>query len=161
MDNADEKPYLPLTEGTEPASVMAAAGDYELGENPFITLLEKAICLPGVKVNRTTLLMEAYKLSGTKIESGNAFEKIDLEQMDKAANSWIRKNVTASSGTAFLLGIPGSIAMVASIPADIMQNFAFSLRLAQQLAYIYGFDDLFEDDELSEQSRNTLIAFWE
>jgi len=50
--------------------------------------------------------------------------------------------------------------MAATIPADIMQNFAFTLRLAQQLAYIYGFENLFsEDNEMNEKTRNTLITF--
>ena len=133
--------------------------NYELGENPIITLMEKAIAIPGVKVNRTTFLMETYKLSGTVIESEDVFSKISLEQMDKAATSIINKNVTASSSASFFLGLPGGVALVASMPADVMQNFAFSLRLAQQLAYVYGFENLFENEEMSEKTRNTLIAF--
>ena len=141
------------------ANVLEAIENYELGENPLITLIEKAVALPGVRVKRTPFLMETYHLTGTVIEDENAFSEISLEQMDKAASSIIAKNVTASSSTAFVLGLPGGVAMAASIPADIMQNFAFSLRLAQQLAYVYGFDDLFENDEMSEETRNTLIAF--
>jgi len=138
---------------------LEAIENYELGENPLITLIEKAIMLPGVKVNRTAFLMETYQLSGTMVEDKNVFSQISLEEMDKAASSTIAKNVTASSSAAFVLGLPGGIAMAASVPADVMQNFAFSLRLAQQLAYIYGFDDLFENKEMSEETRNTLIAF--
>ena len=140
-------------------SLLLAVENYDLGENPILTLLEKAVALPGVKVNRTTFLMETYNLSGTMIENENIFLQISLEQMDKAGSSIIAKNVTASSFTAFALGLPGGFAMAASIPADIMQNFAFSLRLAQQLAYIYGFNDLFENNEMSEKTRNTLITF--
>jgi hypothetical protein len=134
-------------------------GNYELGENPLIGILEKAVSLPGVKIKRTTFLMETYQLSGTVIESEDVFSQISLEQMDKEASTIIARNVTASSSVAFVLGLPGGIAMMASVPADVMQNFAFSLRLAQQLAYVYGFEELFENDEMSEKTQNTLIAF--
>ena len=100
----------------------------DLGENPLITLFEKTIELPKVKVNRTAFLMETYNLSGTDIESKESielFSKISLEQMDKAASSVIAKNVTVSSTTAFALGLPGGYAMALSIPADIMQTFAY------------------------------------
>jgi len=138
---------------------LEALENYELGENPLIVLLEKAISLPGVKIKRTTFLMETYQLSAIAVESEDIFSQISLEQMDKEANTIIAQNVTASSATAFVLGLPGGIVMAASVPADVMQNFAFSLRLAQQLAYTYGFDELFENGEMSEKTRNTLIAF--
>jgi len=134
--------------------------DLELNENPLILLLEKAMSFPGVKINRTAFLIETYRLNGTDVESKNVAELVSLEQMDNAAKKFITTNVTQSSGAAFILGLPGGLAMAVTIPTDIMQNFAFSLRLAQQLAYIYGFESLFTiDNEMNDEARNTMIAF--
>lgn len=122
-------------------------------------LIDKSISLPGVKVNRTSFLMEVYGLSNNSIYDKAFFDGLDIRSMDKIANSVIAKNVTVSSTASFALGLPGGLTMAASIPADVMQNFGFSLRLAQQLAYIYGFEDIFEDDKLTERSKNTLLVF--
>jgi len=134
--------------------------EMDFSENPLLTVLEKAIKIPGVKINRGAFLMKTYDLSGTDVDSKDISELVSLEQMDKAANKFITTNVTQSSAAAFGLGLPGGFAMAASIPADIMQNFAFSLRLSQQLAYIYGFENLFpENSEMNEKTKHTLIAF--
>lgn len=141
-------------------NLLSSIEEMDAKDNLLIAMLEKAMKVPMVKINRGTFLMETYNLSGIEIESENIFESISLEQMDKAAKRFIADNVTKSSSAAFLLGLPGGFAMGATIPADIMQNFAFSLRLAQQLAYIYGFNDLFtENGDMNDKTRNTLIAF--
>lgn len=56
-----------------------------------------------------------------------------------------------------MAGLPGGFTMAATIPADAMQFFAVSIRLAQELAYIYGFDDIWEGDE--EDIRNQLTLY--
>ena len=134
--------------------------DIDLSGNILLKMLDKAISLPGVKINRIAFLMDIYSLSPEDAQSDNVSDLLTLKLMDDAANKFIAANVTQSSAAAFFLGLPGGLAMAATIPADIMQNFAFTLRLAQQLAYIYGFENLFsEDNEMNEKTRNTLITF--
>jgi hypothetical protein len=138
------------------------SGIEELGlsENPLLAILDKVMNFPYMKINRKTFLIEIYGLSGTDVDNKSVSELISLEQMDNAANKFITSNVTQSTGTAFILGLSGGLTMAATIPADIIQNFTFSLRLAQQLAYIYGFEDLFaENNEMNDTTRYTLIAF--
>lgn len=45
--------------------------------------------------------------------------------------------------------------------ADVTQFFGFALNLAQQLAYLYGQDDLFDkaQEELSEEAKLRLIVY--
>ena len=149
-----------MIDETNESLILSTIEEIDLSENPILTILDKAMSLPGVKINRTAFLMETYLLSGTDAENKNVSELIPLEQMDNAAKKYITTNVTQSSGTAFVLGLPGGLAVAATIPADIMQNFAFSLRLAQQLAYIYGFENLFtENNEMNDKTRHTLISF--
>jgi len=134
--------------------------EVDLNENPLIAILDKAMNLPHVKINRTSFLIEIYHLSGTDADNKNVSELVTLEQMDDAAKKYITNNVTQSSMVAFALGLPGGFAMAGTIPADIMQSFAYSLRLAQQLAYIYGFEDLFtKNNEMNDKTRYTLITF--
>ena len=65
-----------------------------------------------------------------------------------------------ASGTSVLAGIPGGLALAITIPTDVVQFYAFSLKLAQELGYIYGFDDLWASrDELSEDAQNTLLLY--
>lgn len=52
------------------------------------------------------------------------------------ANACIRDNVLLASGTSVVAGLPGGLAMAITIPANIAQFYAFSLKLAQELGYI-------------------------
>lgn len=143
----------------EKEMILSETDEMDLDSSPLMVLLVKAMGFPYIKVNRTTFLMETYHLSEVDI-NGRFAELVSLKQMDAAAKEYIAKNVTQSTATAFALGLPGGFAMAATIPADIMQNFAFSLRLAQQMAYIYGFDNLYADNnEMDEKARYTMIAF--
>ena len=50
--------------------------------------------------------------------------------------------------------------MAATIPADIAQFYGYSLKLAQEISYIYGYHDLWNNqDELTEEAKNTLILY--
>ncbi|MCG1644099.1 hypothetical protein K4V23_10815 [Staphylococcus epidermidis] len=50
--------------------------------------------------------------------------------------------------------------MGATIPEDMAQFYGFALKLAQEISYIYGHNDLFDDNnELTEESKNELIIF--
>ena len=50
--------------------------------------------------------------------------------------------------------------MAVTIPTDVAQFYAFSLKLAQELGYIYGYDDLWASrNELSEEAKNTLLLY--
>ena len=50
--------------------------------------------------------------------------------------------------------------MAATIPADILQFFGMSLRLAQELSYLYGADDLWENGKVDDEKvKNQLILY--
>lgn len=64
-----------------------------------------------------------------------------------------------SSAASFVSGLPGGVAVVASIPADILQFYGMSINLAQKLMYLYGYPDMYNDDKLTEEGKNSLIVF--
>ena len=46
-----------------------------------------------------------------------------------------------------IAGIPGGFALLATVPADTAQYLGHMLRVAQKLAYLYSWPDLFEEDD--------------
>ena len=50
--------------------------------------------------------------------------------------------------------------MAATIPADVMQFFGMALRLAQELSYLYGADDLWQNGIVDEEKiKSQLIMY--
>ena len=54
------------------------------------------------------------------------------------ANKRILAETSKSSAASFAMGLPGGVAMGVTIPADLAQFFGMSLRLAQELSYLFG-----------------------
>ena len=128
-------------------------------------VLEQVVKLPVVKVDRSKFLVDKFskeldpKDISTLLEQGPS-SLLSQEILDRVANACIMDNVLLASGTSVLAGLPGGIAMAITIPADVAQFYAFSLKLAQELGYIYGYDDLWASrDELSEDAQNTLLLY--
>lgn len=85
---------------------------------------------------------------------------LSKKELDRAAQKCINQAVMQSSAISFATGIPGGLAMAATIPADIAQFYGYSLKLAQEISYIYGYHDLWNNqDELTEEAKNTLILY--
>lgn len=67
-------------------------------------------------------------------------------ELDNIANATIHKRSLKSAGVGFAAGVPGGIAMAGTIPADLTQFFGHSMILAQELAYLYGHENLWLDE---------------
>ena len=136
------------------------------GNNKFELALTTALKIPGVKVDRTSFLIKELSnhVSEEKINQAiksNTIEAgIDLFVLDKIAKNIVSKRTTQTAGASFVAGLPGGLAMAATIPADTLQFFGVALRIAQELAYLYGFEDLWKDDSIdSERVKNELTLF--
>ena len=124
----------------------------------------KAIQIPGVKVYRNKFLEEIFSskvdLLENIINNGPIGVGITREEINNIANRLIMKRTSQSSIASFAAGIPGGLAMAATIPADILQFFGMSLRLAQELSYLYGADDLWENGKIDDEKvKNQLILY--
>ena len=81
--------------------------------------------------------------------------------MDKIADEVIKFERNAVSGISVALGMPGGVAMAATIPADIAQYYGYMIRAAQKLLYLFGFPELDTSDEaiaLDTDSINSLTV---
>lgn len=124
----------------------------------------KAIQIPGVKVDRNKFLAEIFSSKVDWLESiinnGPVEAGITREEINNIGNKLIMKRTSQSSIASFAAGIPGGLAMAATIPADILQFFGMSLRLAQELSYLYGADDLWENGKVDDEKvKNQLILY--
>lgn len=126
-------------------------------------IIESSLKLPFVKVDRREFLIKIFKDKiddyEKLIEDGptSFFSKVEL---DSIVDRIINKEVLASSGMSFAAGVPGGLTMAATIPADIIQFYGYALRLAQEISYIYGYENILDDDsQLTEEGKNTLILY--
>lgn len=100
--------------------------------------------VPGLLIDRDSFLNTAFsnKLNRKQLESlileGN-YRDIPIEILDSVADTYISKTRLSTTSASFLTGLPSSLpALPATVTADVTQSFAFYIRIAQQLAYIYG-----------------------
>lgn len=124
--------------------------------NSIESIVTNLLKIPGIKVDRSDLLMKTYKKYlptdkiPTLISKGSIEAGIPVETISKKAKSLINNRALQSSRLSFLAGLPGGFALFGTIPADTIQTFAAALILAQELVYLYGDEDLWEDDFLDE-----------
>lgn len=134
-------------------------------DNTLIQVIESAVKLPGIKVNRESFLVSVFKnvdpdLRDTILRIGPVEAGIDREDIRKKAIAIVNDRTIKSTGMSFAAGLPGGIAMAATIPADTIQYFAVALRMAQEIAYLYGEEDLWTEGTLSsEKIMNTLVVY--
>lgn len=114
-------------------------------------LLAYLLNTPGARVDREKFLAKLYKVSEDDIRNNNY--TVSFAKRKHLANYRIKSNVRNSSGMSFLSGIPGGLAMAGTIPADIVQNMIYSIRLVQELVYIYDYQDVLDADEKIESDR--------
>ena len=127
-------------------------------------IISKAIQIPGVKVNRKQFLAEQFASKVNNLEEildkGPIEAGVKRDDIKLLSKKLILARTSQSSIASFVAGIPGGLAMAATIPADILQFFGITLRLAQELSYLYGAQDLWNDGMIDDEKvRNQLILY--
>ena len=137
--------------------------------NKYITpeeIIAQVIKLPNVKVDRAAFLQKELiryypeETVKTAIEHNPAYAGIDKQGINKIADQVIQNETNKVSGISFAAGLPGGFALAASIPADVIQYFAFTVKAIQEIAYLYGFDELdFADEEADSYTMDQILIF--
>ncbi|MET7403078.1 hypothetical protein ABZS66_57320 [Dactylosporangium sp. NPDC005572] len=146
---------------------MTASEVVENSESRFAAVLGASARLPGVRINRAAYLRSALARYCSEEEIAAAIAEtpaaagIPLEVLDRAANESIRFETAKVTALSAAAGIPGFVGMIAVVPADLAQYFGHVLRIAQKLAYIYSWPDLFSDDgeDLDDATKGMLTLF--
>ena len=144
----DEEPEVsyeevPL-EGVEVPEELSLSDDEALAYK----LLKRAAAIKGVAIDRDAYLRSELAgiydpetvqaaLATSPFKAGISSEKID-----GLAGAAITLEASKVAGLSALAGIPGGLAALGTIPADILQFFAHSLRVEQKLSYLYGWESL-------------------
>lgn len=123
-----------------------------------------AVQIPGVKVNRKQFLAEQFASKADNLKEildiGPIEAGIKRENIILLSKKLILARTSQSSIASFVAGIPGGLAMAATIPADILQFFGMALRLAQELSYLYGAQDLWTDGKIDDDKiKNQLMLY--
>lgn len=128
------------------------------------SIITSAVQIPGVKVSRSKFLAETFATEDVAIQDvldyGPVAARIPQDRLTTIANKLILKRTSQSSIASFAAGIPGGLAMAAIIPADVLQFFGMALKLAQELSYLYGAQDLWQDGQIDDEKvKNQLLLY--
>lgn len=132
-------------------------------ESVALNVINESLKLPFIKVDRSDFLTKTFSnkiddMPKLLKEGPQAF--FSKEELDRIASNVINSNVLKSSSISFASGLPGGVAIAATIPADMAQFYGYSLKLAQEISYVYGYQNIWTNqDELTEDAKNTLILY--
>jgi uncharacterized membrane protein len=128
----------------------------------WFTVLDTALKLPGAKIDREVFLQKTYEKycdqnTVDRIMQDGAYEAgIEVTLMDRMANDIISYHANIATTSSFIAGIPGGLAMAATIPADVAQFYYHVIVAAQQIAYIFGLKSI---DEAGNNFKEMLTIF--
>jgi hypothetical protein len=103
----------------------------------FTSVIEGAAKLPLVRIDRTEFLTRNLSKLCTPaqlqkaITEGTLHADIPIEKLDKLAKDVINAETIKVTAVSAAAGIPGGLAMAATIPADLVQFYGHIIRIAQ------------------------------
>ena len=132
------------------------------GEIDVDDIIIMGLRIPGIRIKRDDFLhreLQRYYPESTILDAINytpAHAHISKKDIDHIANEVIQYERNCVSGISAALGIPGGVAIAATIPADIAQYYGYMLRAAQKLMYLYGFPEIDTSEKTSQFDSETI-----
>lgn len=129
-----------------------------------IATIGVAAKLPVVRVDREAFLRKQFAGSAhlDAILKDGPHTVFTTEALERRANAIVRTSTAKTATVSFATGLPSNlVTMIPAGAADVVSYFGFALNMAQQLAYLFGEDDVFDgsSDEISEEAKVRLIAY--
>ncbi len=135
-------------------------------ELTFEKVLMTAIRTPGVKINREKFLRKELikycpeNVINEAIISNPAKAGVSKEIINKISKQVINYETTKVTSISVASGIPGGVVAIGAAAADITLYFASVLRIVQELAYLYGFEQFdWNEDNIDSETMNFLLLF--
>lgn len=133
----------------------------------FEQVLNQAVQVPLVKIDRNNFLRRELtarigdcEIVECAVQHNPAYAGISLEIIDSIALTCIDYETKKVSIMSCAAGIPGGVAIVATVPVDLVQYLAHILRIAQKLAYLYGWDDFCDSSgNMTDETLSILTLF--
>ncbi len=120
--------------------------------------------LPIIRVGKDEFLKKLFASSPyiDDIIANGPQSVFTVDALRKKASELIKSCTNKTSVASFVSGLPSNpIAMVAAGGADVVQYFAFAINMAQQIAYLFGEAELFNNtgNQLTEDDKVRIIAY--
>jgi hypothetical protein len=111
----------------------------EADNNPLVTALIQMLTLylQTGQVPSREVADEASKL-GIRINAPQEIALVPVKQLDRLADRFVDNHRLLATGSGAVMGLPGGLAMLATIPADISALSYFSFRTISGIAQSYG-----------------------
>ena len=115
------------------------------GEFDIEDIIIYGLKIPGIHVDRGNFLRKEFMKRYSQdviddaIRYNPAHAKTPRKDIDEIADEVIKYERSLVSGISTALGMPGGIAMAATIPMDLGQYYGYMLCAAPKLMYLYGF----------------------
>ena len=128
-------------------------------------ILAAVLRMPGVKVDRVSFLRHALKPYCTvqqldMLANVRPYTIARDADIDRAAKACIHRHTALATTTSAIAGLPGGLAMAATIPGDLTQYYYHVFVLSQKLAYLYGFPDFCDEEgNMSDAASDLLTIF--
>lgn len=133
----------------------------------FETALVSAVKIPGVKINRDRFLQRelnkycTYEVVEQAIQSTPQNAGVAPAIIERIAKSCINYESIKVTAISTATGIPGGLAMIGTIPADVLQYMGHLLRVMQKIIYLYGWESLLDNNnEMDDETKNILIVLF-
>lgn len=133
--------------------------------NYTLDTLNTVAKLPIIRVDREDFLRKQFSSSPyiEQIIQNGPQSVYTVDSIRKKASKVIKNSTNKTSLTSFASGLPSNIAvMVATGSADVAQYFGFAINMAQKIAYLFGEDDLFNENKnnnLSDEATVKIIGY--
>lgn len=131
--------------------------------NYTLDTLNTVAKLPIIRVDREGFLRKQFSSSPyiEQIIQNGPQSVYTVDSIRKKASKVIKNSTNKTSLTSFASGLPSNITvMVATGSADVAQYFGFAINMAQKIAYLFGEDDLFnENNNLSDEATVKIIGY--
>ena len=147
-------------------AILGAVDQNGNGEIDIEDVIIMGLKVPGIRIDRASFLQKEFQtkvpqdIIDDAIAHNPLHAKISTEIINHIADEVIKFERNCVSGISTALGMPGGVAMVATIPADIAQYYGYMLRATQKLMYLYGFPEIDVEEKgqtFDTETMNTLI----
>lgn len=148
-------------------AILGAVDQNGNGEIDIEDVIIMGLKVPGIRIDRAAFLRKELQKNYPKeviedaIEYNPMHAGIAANVIDKIADEVIKYERACVSGISTALGMPGGVAMAATIPADIAQYYGYMLRATQKLMYLYGFPEINVEEQgqtFDSETINILIV---
>ena len=130
------------------------------------TILRTSLNFNHCRVDREEFLKEALKENCSDDAIGKAILTSPIESeipryvIADIAREISNQHLIKVTGLSFAAGLPGGLAMAGTIPADLIHFFVNAIKVAQKMAYLYGWKDFFESEtDISEDTLSKITLF--